>query len=215
MSKIRKFYYDNKNQIWKNILIIVSILFVIQIINYRLKISRNKEINNTVNNNVINNNTNSNENNSINIKQESLIDSNNVNKQTIQEEAKIIKEFFNYCMNGQKEEAYNLLSKDCKEELYKDLSKFEQNYINNILFVSTQNVVDIENWASNLYRVTIKEDIMATGNLNSQTIQACIVWLFKFPVAIISSFIVTLYKLLAQFSISTTFCVDTNKMLFI
>lgn len=171
MSKIRKFYYDNKNQIWKNILIIVSILFVIQIINYRLKISRNQEINNTVNNNVINNNTNSNENNSINIKQESLIDSNNVNKQTIQEEAKIIKEFFNYCMNGQKEEAYNLLSKDCKEELYKDLSKFEQNYINNILFVSKQNVVNIENWASNLYRVTIKEDIMATGNLNSQTIQ--------------------------------------------
>lgn len=172
MSKLRKFYYDNKNQIWKDILIIVSILFVIQIINYRLKITRNKETNNIVNNNVINNNTNiSNGNNAITIKQESLIDSSNVKEETIKEEAKIIKNFFNYCIEGQKQEAYNLLSKDCKEELYIDLSKFEERYINNILFESTQNVINIENWLSNIYRVTITEDIMATGNLNNQSIQ--------------------------------------------
>ena len=168
MSKLRKFYYDNKNQIWKNILIIVSILFVIQIINYRLKTKNNQPTNTVVNNNNINTSSSNEE---IIINKESLIDNSVGREDTIKEEAEIIKEFFNYCIGGQKQEAYDLLSNDCKEELYTDLSKFEEKYIKNVLSISTKNIVNIENWTSNIYKVTIKEDIMATGKLESSSIQ--------------------------------------------
>jgi hypothetical protein len=61
------------------------------------------------------------------------------------------------------QEAYNMLSENCKKDRYSSLEKF------NDLYVKTKfnklQVYDIQNWMSNTYRVSISNDLLATGNI--------------------------------------------------
>lgn len=171
MSRLRRYYYDNKNQIWKNILIVVSIFLVIQIVNYMIKNQYNS--NNNLDANIEENKggTNTVNNENIIVKEESLIDNKSTNKQTIKNNSKIIQEFFDFCFEGKMENAYNLLSNDCKEESYKSLGEFEKKYIENNFASKKDKVVNIENWTGNIYKTSITDDIMATGNIDNKSIQ--------------------------------------------
>lgn len=169
MSRLRRYYYDNKNQIWKNILIVVSIFIVIQIVNYMIK---NKYSNNEQKNTVVSNkDTNSIINENIIVNDKSLIETSSTKQEVIKSNAKIIEQFFNYCFQNEIENAYNLLSNDCKEERYKSLSEFKARYIRTNFSVKSEKVVNIENWTGNIYKISIVDDIMATGNINSKSIQ--------------------------------------------
>ena len=82
-----------------------------------------------------------------------------------------IDEFVQYCNNNQFKEAYNLLSEDCKKEMYPTVEAFQQNYYNSI-FKGTKKNVSVENWVNYIYKVKFVEDALATGIYNTDnTIQ--------------------------------------------
>lgn len=89
-----------------------------------------------------------------------------------------IDEFINYCNNSQVDEAYNLLSEDCKNEMYPTVDEFKQNYYNKI-FEGKKKNISVENWIGYIYKVKYMEDALSTGIYNTEnTIQdyITIVW---------------------------------------
>ena len=72
-----------------------------------------------------------------------------------------------------KENAYKILSEDCKKELYPTLEKFQDNYVK-IIFESFK-MHEMQLWKVDkdryIYSVRLEEDILATGNTQSGYIQ--------------------------------------------
>ena len=85
----------------------------------------------------------------------------NVNKENIN----VIKEFINYCNQGNVEEAYRLLSLDCKEAVCPTIDDFKNGYYNEN-FMQTK-TYKLQLWISNdtryTYRVELINDMLATG----------------------------------------------------
>lgn len=165
MHKLRRFYYQNKEMIWKSVGIIVFILLIIQVINIFAKNSNEKK--------QITNNTsvssNNDDTNTYIDSNKSAITGEKVNEQILDTANKSIEKFVNACNNKEYEIAYGYLSADCKEQVYNSLEKFKQRYVDKIF--TDKKVAKIENWSGNIYKVNYTEDIMATGNINSETIR--------------------------------------------
>ena len=174
MHKLRKFYYDNKVIIWRYILIIASLLIVIQLLNYMIKVKNENALKNTnINslnvdkNNTIINNPNTNTHITSNT---SAVTGEQVDNTSLKKASETIENFVSACNNGNIEEAYNYLSEDCKSELYTDINKFKSLYYDTI-FGGAKKSASVENWILNTYKVSITDDIMATGNANGMKTQ--------------------------------------------
>lgn len=76
----------------------------------------------------------------------------------------LIDEYINYCNNKEYEKAYNLLSTDFKEYVYKDIDSFKT-YVDSVF--DTKKIYNIQNYSNvndvYIYRVRILDDIMASG----------------------------------------------------
>ena len=84
------------------------------------------------------------------------------------EEIKVIDNFVSLCNNKKIQDAYNLLSEECKEELYgKNIKTFYKYYYSKI-FANGAKSVSIENWSNNIYKVDYNEDFLATGELSNE-----------------------------------------------
>ena len=75
--------------------------------------------------------------------------------------------FVEYCNNGKVEEAYNMLTDECKDEIYREQRIFEETYYNEI-FLNTQRNVVVENWISNIYKVNYNEDFLSSGKYSTE-----------------------------------------------
>lgn len=77
----------------------------------------------------------------------------------------ILDQYFNYCNNGEYENAYNLLTDDCKKEVFSSLESFEA-YIKNI-FGQGGKIYNIQNYSNledtYIYNIRILDDILANG----------------------------------------------------
>ena len=73
-----------------------------------------------------------------------------------------IDKFVSFCNSGNIQEAYNLLSNECKEQLYNDQNSFKQLYYGPVFGNGNRNV-SIENWNLNIYKVDFNEDALSTG----------------------------------------------------
>ena len=167
MGNLRRYYYNNKTKIWKIILIIAFILIIIQIINLVIKM-RNNNVKPNIPNNVLNNIENSN-NNIYFDTDKSSVTGETVNKNTLKNAKEIIEKFISDSNKRKIEEAYNYLSKECKEELYPSIEEFKNNYIDKVF--GSPKISTVENWKENIYKINLRDDIIATGNANSQIIQ--------------------------------------------
>lgn len=82
----------------------------------------------------------------------------------------IIKQFVKYCNEGQVENAYNMLTDDCKECLYPSLERFKTMYYDKIFKINR--MYSLENWyvegSSATYYIKYTEDVMASGNTQSK-----------------------------------------------
>lgn len=76
--------------------------------------------------------------------------------------ASLIEEFTEYCNSGDVESAYNMLTDECKEEVYSSLESFTNNYYGSIFSEGTKKV-SVENWTNNIYKVEYTDDFLATG----------------------------------------------------
>lgn len=160
MYNLIRFYNQNRKKIFKIIIIIVFIIVIIQLLNL---IAKNKEITNQNNkeaNNVSNNNGNTN----TLASSKSAISGETVNSKKLKSEVDIIDEFFNYCNDGKIDFAYNMLTNECKEEMFPTEEFFNENYYLKIFNNSVKTHL-VENWVNNIYKVEINDDFLATGKV--------------------------------------------------
>lgn len=81
----------------------------------------------------------------------------------------LIGKFVEYCNNKDYESAYNLLSDDCKNNIYSDMELFKK-YVDSIF--DTKKIYNIQNFSNKenvyIYTVNILDDILATGLSNNE-----------------------------------------------
>lgn len=159
MSKLRKYYYDNKTKIWKTILIIVSLFALLYFVNFLMRrkseniLTSQNQIN-TIQNTVVDNTSLTTD--------KSVVSGGIVNEEKLEEDITIIEQFINLCNNKQFEQAYELLSNDCKSNVYNNsYNNFKRIYCDKIF--STKKTYTSENWSGDIYKIRLVEDILATG----------------------------------------------------
>ena len=94
---------------------------------------------------------------------------NNEQVNVMTEDIKIIKKFIQYCNDGDTQCAYDLLSDDCKKEVFPTIEYFVNNYYNNNFKMSQ--IANIKNWINTTYKVDLKENNIYTGNTDGASIQ--------------------------------------------
>lgn len=166
--KLRLVFYDNKEKILITIGVILLILAIIRIIDFALRQSKEEENNNEIGQNLITDNTTY-----LPSKPYAIISDSNISEEEIKNDTDIITEFVNYGNSKDVESAYNLLSQDCKNEMYQTIDKFNENYFKDIF--NEYRAFDIEAWdryhSVTTYRVKYLNDVMATGTMNEEFIQ--------------------------------------------
>lgn len=163
MYKLIRFYNQNRKQIWKIIGVIFMIILVLQLLNYSTKQKAKNQNNSTINNN--NNNLLSY--NNIDVSTNKSVLSGNEISQQQQSSIKIIDEFFAYCNEQKIQEAYDLLTEECKEEMYSSIEIFDEMYYQKVLNGKKKNI-SVENWTGNIYKVTINDNFIATGEYSEK-----------------------------------------------
>ena len=93
-----------------------------------------------------------------------------IDQKDVEDNSQIIDTFVKYCNDNKLQEAYNMLTNDCKELLYSTIDIFKQNYINQIF--KTQKSYKLELWAQSnnyyTYRITyIEGNPLQTGGYSS------------------------------------------------
>lgn len=81
----------------------------------------------------------------------------------------VIDNFIEYCNNQDLESAYDLISDECKDEMYQDLEKFESSYYDSV-FGGERKSVNMENWINDTYMVDFSDDFLSTGTYNTETV---------------------------------------------
>ena len=162
MHKIISFYNQNRRKIW---VILIAAIIIIAII-YYLLYGITRDSNRNVSDSGSSINEISDKLNSVTITTpKSVISGTTVDAN--ENKLKTIDEFVEYCNNGQIEQAYNLLSDDCKKEIYSSQELF-QNIYYNPLFSNGKKNVTMENWFSDTYKVDFNEDFLATGKYTKE-----------------------------------------------
>jgi len=162
MYKFIRYFNQNREKIVRIIIIIIFGLLLIQFFNYR-----------AANNSSYTNQNISNQGQKIdaipkNINTNSVI-AGNSGVTASKTEAEVIKQFIEYCNNGNISDAYNMISQECKEILYPTLESFKQNYYSDN-FENSKNY-NIQNWIGSIYKVDLKQNILHTGKPTSETKQ--------------------------------------------
>lgn len=92
----------------------------------------------------------------------------NINKEKTTKNINAINEFITYCNNGKVEEAYSLISDECKSIYYKTIEDFKEYYYNDVF--TTTKLVDIQAWINSkigiTYKIELTEDFLSTGMYN-------------------------------------------------
>lgn len=164
MNKLIRWYNQNRVFVWIAVIIIALILAIIQILN-----SLVGEENAQKRNNLILGNSSTNDSTTISKPNTSVITGDNIPEESSKTNEAIIKQFVEYCNNGEIENAYNMLTDECKTNIYPSLEYFNVNYYQKVFYM--ERMYKLENWYSesklHTYYITYTEDVLATGNLNS------------------------------------------------
>ena len=165
LRKLRILYHNNKTKIWLILGIIIFVYVIIRMFNAQIKKENEEKINNGTNQNFQVTTY-------LPSSQTSVMTNSSTTKENVKKDTEIIKNFIDFCNNNNIEEAYNLLSQQCKDELYKNINEFYNKYYKNIF--NEKRSYDIENWASSkniTYKVKYLNDIMSSGTVNDEYIE--------------------------------------------
>ena len=101
--------------------------------------------------------------------QETIISGSNISNEQYQEDSNIVETFIENCNSGKINEAYDLLTESCKNNLYPTVDKFKDVYCK-IIF-STPKEYSIQSWINDnnytTYRVRYMENALATGDYDN------------------------------------------------
>lgn len=148
-------YNRNRKFIWFIVGICVAVYVIIHIINEFLGQSlydKDNKLNIIANNNFYDTNY-------------SVVSTEQIEEKYVDNITSVIKEFINNCNENKIENAYNMLSLECKEELYPTIETFEEEYLKK--FFSNRKTYKIQSWITNknkyTYRIELIEDILISG----------------------------------------------------
>lgn len=164
-SNIRRFIVQNRYVILVIIVGIILFLSIINVVNNFVKNTKLQTQNTTNTNSIANNITN---NSRPIIGSTENKNSNKTNNDLDNE--KIIRDFITYCNSNDIQNAYNLLSDECKEAVFfGNIEYFRRNYVESIF--TSNKVPNIQIWLEsyiNTYRIRLTEDILSTGNVKDR-----------------------------------------------
>lgn len=164
MFNLVRWYNGNRGKFWIAILIIIAIIFFVQVTNNFYKQKPNTEKPNM--SSTIRNNINSNISGTLE-SSTSLIEGSSVSSQNLETQTSVIDNFIKFCNNGDIEKAYNLLTEECKEEVFPSLESFKNKYHNNVF--NTYKTYTIQNWSGSTYKLKLTEDALTTGKVSSNS----------------------------------------------
>lgn len=159
LKQLIRYYNQNRKKIWRILVIIASVIILIQVVNAYTRRKNIKQVQDAVaqsqeTTNIWNNTVNSSS-------------STNSVQRSSTSEKDTINDFINYCNNKELESAYNMLTDECKEQMFSNLEAFEKIYYNNA-FENKSKESDIEKWSNNTYLVKLKESALSTGKTNDE-----------------------------------------------
>lgn len=159
-NNIIRWYNRNRKKVWIAILTVVGIIALLQTLNNYYERKPTKEFTSGSSNSYNTNNY------SVTTKEE-------ISGTTSQVSNKLIQNFIEYCNNSKIDSAYNLLSTQCKEELYPTIDDFKTKYYSKIF--SEQRTCNAILWttssSAHTYRIEIMSDLLATGKKDDMPIE--------------------------------------------
>lgn len=161
MNQLIRYYNQNRKKIWGILIIIASALLLLQIVNYFYKVNHEKAI--TVKN--ITTEEKPTKATTLTTNQ-SVVTGENIDSKHLQDGTTIIDSFISYCNHKELQKAYDLLTDECKTQMYETLEVFEKAYYNNVFKGESKNCT-IENWIGDTFKIKITEDILSTGKTNN------------------------------------------------
>lgn len=159
MHNLINWYNQNRKRIWITIILIVGIFFIARRLVFMLG---NRD--NISNKEVLQENFNKDLNSIVLSSQNSAI----TGKATpiSKEGVTLIDKFVSYCNIGDLQQAYSLLTNECKQEMFPNINSFRNIYYNTI-FGKCKRTVKIENWYGDIYLVDYNEDALSSGVYSS------------------------------------------------
>lgn len=163
---LKRYYNQNRKKIWGILIIIFSAYILLQLVNSAYKINHKKMLitpQNSVKEEVNTKTTQL-------VDERSAVTKENIDSSQLKNATTTINKFVSYCNNKEIQKAYELLTQECKEQIYNTVEIFEQAYYNNI-FDGESKTCTVENWVNNTYKVKIREDILSTGKSSDSNIK--------------------------------------------
>lgn len=158
MNRLIRFYNQNRKKFWTIVIVILFIFLIIRILNYAAKIQNKQKLNVT---DEIETNK------SVYEPNKSAISEVVIDKNVYSSQNSLVSNFVNYCNDGEVQKAYDLLSSECKEELYPNVQSFKQKYYDSIFNI--KRTYSIKNWSDSIYIVRYTEDMLSTGKVKSDS----------------------------------------------
>lgn len=158
MRKLLSYWNQNKRKILITIAVIALVIIIIQIANAMIREQNKKNSNNQTERNIVAND--------ITKPSESIISDTKLTEKEVKENSDLIEQFVEFCNQKKIDEAYQLLTEDCKAELYPTKEIFISNYINQIFGEQVNYELQLWYTASNCYtyRITYnKGNLLQTG----------------------------------------------------
>lgn len=156
MKQLIRYYRQNKRKIWETILIISFTLVVIYM--FFKEENKNSESNHPIK-------TELNQNTSKLTSNKSAVTGEIIPIQNQKDKVEVIDQFLTYCNEGNIEKAYELLTDECKEQMYKTIDIFQKEYcVPN--FENGKKSCSVENWVGDTYKIRIVDDILSQGKSN-------------------------------------------------
>lgn len=160
MNLIR-YYNQNRKKLWGILIIIASAFLLLQMVNYFYKINNEKAI--AVKN--ITTEEKPNKETTL-MTNQSVVTGENIDSKHLQDSTTIIDNFISYCNHKELEKAYNLLTDECRTQMYETVEMFEKAYYDNVFKGESKNCT-VENWIGNTFKIKVTEDILSTGKTNN------------------------------------------------
>lgn len=165
-SNLRRELFSNRYLILAIMAAIIFLLLLINALNNMTKQSDNNLI--TPEQSIVSNTTAKQE---IYTPEKTTISGSNVEAKKQEENKTIIDNFINYCNQKQIEQAYNLLTDDCKKEVFfSNIANFSNNYVNKIF--NSKKTYSMQSWVNRdtytTYKVKIVDDMISSGKITSK-----------------------------------------------
>lgn len=168
-NKWIRYFNQNRKKVFRVCIIIVSFFLVLQFLNQMVVNEKKQEYENRLLANEMGQNLVNQTGNPVANKIEEQQQVNRISESTttnIANEETAIKQFISYCNEGKVQEAYSMLSEDCREEVFQTMEQFYNNYY--ISKFQTKKVSDLLAWMNGpygkTYRVRLYENLLETGS---------------------------------------------------